>query len=100
MDSRMMYEAHLTLGRIHVMEGRARIRRQIALIRRLRARGLDCTLAFDLLRTFRSAAATDRDHLAFLRTKCGISTPNPQAQSARDAVGATECLPGSGAPLP
>lgn len=67
MDSHTMYQRHLKLGMVHVAEGRARIRRQIALIRRMRARGLDTGLAIKVLYCLRDCSASDREHLTLLR---------------------------------
>jgi hypothetical protein len=71
----LMYEAHLALGLRHVAEGRARIRRHIALIRRLHAHGKDCALALDVLGALRRTIAVERAHLTLLRGLCGISSP-------------------------
>lgn len=66
----MMYEAHMILGLLRVVNARARVRRQIALIRRLQAHELDCALALEVLRLLRQSLAVDRTHLALLEKLC------------------------------
>ncbi|QRQ85868.1 hypothetical protein [Cupriavidus oxalaticus] len=53
---------HLELADRHIAEGRVRIRRQIAVIRRLRVSDFDDTTALELLRVLRAIGLTSRDH--------------------------------------
>jgi len=65
-----MYEAHMTLGLLHVANARARVGRRIALIRRLQAHELDCALALEVLRLLRQSLAVDWTRLALFEKLC------------------------------
>lgn len=52
----------LSAANAHILEGRKRIRRQIALVRQLRAGWNDTTLALRLLHLLRESVAVERDH--------------------------------------
>jgi len=63
----MLYDDHLDLGLRHISAGRALIRRQIGVVRRLRALSLDTSVALELLSTLRRTLAIEREHLALIR---------------------------------
>ncbi|AOZ06361.1 MULTISPECIES: hypothetical protein [Cupriavidus] len=50
----------------HITEGRQRIRRQIGLVRELRADGHDTTLALQFLHVLCGAVAAEREHRALV----------------------------------
>lgn len=60
---------HLVAADTHILEGRARIRRQIALVRELRAKGNDTAQAMRLLELLRESIALQCEHRALIRVR-------------------------------
>lgn len=64
-------QQHLVLSAHHLQAGRRRLRRQIALIRRLRADGEDERLAVELLRALCRSQDAMRAHCQLIRAHIG-----------------------------
>ncbi|WP_336492837.1 hypothetical protein, partial [Methylobacterium nigriterrae] len=62
-------ETPLNVATRHVVEGEARVARQIALVARLRKQGHDTAVAEDLLAGFEATLADMREHLRVLQTE-------------------------------
>ncbi len=56
----------LEMSTRHITEGRQRIRRQIALVRELRADGHEVTMALQLLDALRGSVSAQREHRALI----------------------------------